>query len=81
MRTAIDHAGRVVIPKPLRDRLGLTGSTGVEIDERDGVIEIRPLPLAVEVVETPDGPVAQPLEAVAPIDDTIVRNALERARR
>jgi len=81
MRTAIDRSGRVVVPKPLRDRLGLVGAAEIEIDERDGVIEIRPVPVAVELVETPDGPVARPLEAVEPIDDTVVRETLERIRR
>ncbi|HVV35289.1 MAG TPA: AbrB/MazE/SpoVT family DNA-binding domain-containing protein [Acidimicrobiales bacterium] len=31
MRTTIDSAGRVVIPKPIRDALGLVGGTEVDI--------------------------------------------------
>jgi len=81
MRSAIDRSGRVVVPKPLRVRLGIVGAAEIEIEERDGVIEIRPVPVAVEVEETPDGPVARPLEAVGPIDDTVVRETLERIRR
>ncbi|MDH4349347.1 MAG: AbrB/MazE/SpoVT family DNA-binding domain-containing protein, partial [Gemmatimonadota bacterium] len=34
MVTAIDSAGRVVIPKPLRDRLGLAPGRAVDIRER-----------------------------------------------
>lgn len=41
MLTTIDRAGRVVIPKPLRDRLRLTAGTQVDIVEVDGAIEIR----------------------------------------
>ena len=38
----MDSAGRVVIPKALRDRLGLEQGKVVEIRERDGRIEIEP---------------------------------------
>lgn len=41
MRTTIDTAGRVVIPKRIRDRLALTGGEELEIQEGDGRIEIR----------------------------------------
>ena len=41
MRTTIDSAGRIVIPKRIRDRLALTGAEEVEIEEGDGRIEIR----------------------------------------
>lgn len=81
MRTAIDTAGRVVIPKPIRDRLGLVGAAELEIDERDGVIEIRVAPLDVEVVETPDGPFVRPRGDVPGITDDDVRKALNAVRR
>jgi AbrB family looped-hinge helix DNA binding protein len=41
VRTTIDSAGRVVIPKRIRDRLALTGGEELEIEEADGLIEIR----------------------------------------
>jgi bifunctional DNA-binding transcriptional regulator/antitoxin component of YhaV-PrlF toxin-antitoxin module len=31
-----------VVPKPLRDRPGLTAGTEIEIEERGGAVEIRP---------------------------------------
>ncbi len=43
MRTTIDRAGRVVVPKHLREELGLTGGTEIEIDVVDGRIEIEPV--------------------------------------
>jgi AbrB family looped-hinge helix DNA binding protein len=41
METTIDGAGRVVIPKPIRDAAGLKPGTGLKIDYRDGKIEIE----------------------------------------
>lgn len=32
MRTTIDAAGRVVVPKPIRDAAGLVGGVAVEIE-------------------------------------------------
>ena len=40
MKTAIDSAGRLVIPKPIRDAAGL--KAGVEVEYRDGKVEIEP---------------------------------------
>lgn len=81
MKTTIDAAGRIVIPKPLRERLGLTGGETVEIRERDGRIEIEPAPSPMELRDGPDGPVAVPREPLPPLTDEIVRSTLERTRR
>ena len=43
MRTTIDSAGRVVIPKALRDRAGLSPGTEIEIQLRNGHLEIEPV--------------------------------------
>ena len=67
MRSAIDSAGRVVIPKALRDRLALGRSRAVEISERDGKIEIEP--------------VATPMALLPPLTDDVVRATIERTRR
>lgn len=42
MKTTIDKAGRIVVPKAMRDELGLTGGSEVEIALVDGHIEIEP---------------------------------------
>jgi AbrB family looped-hinge helix DNA binding protein len=41
MRTTIDSAGRIVIPKKIRDRAGLAPGAAVEIHECDGRVEIE----------------------------------------
>ena len=40
MRTTIDKAGRVVIPKPIRDALGLVAGTEVDIEIDGAAIRI-----------------------------------------
>jgi AbrB family looped-hinge helix DNA binding protein len=42
LRTTIVAAGRVVIPKALRDRLGLVGGQLLDIQERDGLLTAVP---------------------------------------
>jgi AbrB family looped-hinge helix DNA binding protein len=81
MRSTIDPAGRVVIPKPLRDRLGLEHGQSVEIRERDGRIEIEPAPTAMSLVRRGAGPVAVPEEKLPPLTDEAVRETLDRVRR
>ena len=81
MRSTIDRLGRVVVPKPIRDRLRLQGGEPLEIDERDGVIEIRPVATDVAIVDTPEGPVAAPREPLPPLTDALVRDTLEQVRR
>lgn len=39
----VDRAGRVVLPKPLRDRLGLGAGSRLEIDVHDGDLRLRRL--------------------------------------
>lgn len=81
MRSAIDSAGRIVIPKPLRDRLGLERGRVVEIRERDGRIEIEPASTPMSLARRAGGPVAVPAEALPPLTDEIVRATIERTRR
>lgn len=81
MRSAIDSAGRVVIPKALRDRLGLRGGRPVEIRERDGLIEIEPAATPMSLVKRGGRTAAVPDEKLPALTDEIVREALERTRR
>lgn len=82
MRSAIDAAGRVVIPKEIRERLGLRGGRAVEVRERDGSIEIEPLATAMTLVRRRGGgAVAVPAHKLPALTDEIVRDTLERTRR
>lgn len=43
MNLKIDQAGRIVVPKPIRQRLGLRPNTEIEIVEREGGLFLRPV--------------------------------------
>jgi AbrB family looped-hinge helix DNA binding protein len=82
MRNTIDAAGRIVIPKALRVRLGLKGGEAVEIRERDGLIEIEPAATPMKLVAKGDSDVAAvPAEDLPPLTDEMVRATLEATRR
>jgi AbrB family looped-hinge helix DNA binding protein len=55
MRTTIDKAGRIVVPKRLRDALGMSPGTELEILAVDDRLEVEvPRPRAT-LVDGPDG--------------------------
>jgi len=81
MQTTIDAAGRIVVPKALRERLGLRGGTRVEVTARDGLLEIAPLPVTMTLVEGGEGIAAVPSEDLPPLSDEVVRDTLEQTRR
>jgi len=81
MKSTIDAAGRVVIPKALRARLGLTGGETIQIRERDGIIEIEPAATSMTLVDRGAGPVAVPEQELPPLTDDQVRATMERTRR
>ncbi len=46
MEASVDRFGRIVIPKPVRDDLGLRPGSVVKVEEREG--EVRLVPVAEE---------------------------------
>ena len=81
MKTSIDAAGRVLIPKELRERVGLRRGRPIEIHERDGHIEIEPAGTAMTLVRRAGGAIAVPEDKLPPLTDELVRDTLERTRR
>ena len=81
MQTTIDRLGRVVVPKAIRDHLRLRGGETLEVEERDGVVELRPVPAEMRVAETREGPVADAVADVPPLTDEVVRDTLDHVRR
>ena len=43
MRTTIDKAGRLVIPRSIRDRIGLAGGGEVELELDGAAVRVEPL--------------------------------------
>jgi AbrB family looped-hinge helix DNA binding protein len=43
MKVRIDNAGRVLLPKPVRDRLGLHAGSELEIHERPDGVVLKPV--------------------------------------
>jgi AbrB family looped-hinge helix DNA binding protein len=54
MRVTIDAAGRIVVPKPLRDRLRLREGSTLEIEENASSLLLRPVTQS-PVIELRDG--------------------------
>lgn len=84
MRTTIDHAGRIVVPKAVRDALGLVAGTVLEIGERDGTVVIEVAPVEKHLVKRGQGLVVEPVarnEPLPVLTAEVVRKTLESGRR
>lgn len=81
MKSTIHAAGRIVVPKAMRQRLGLTGGRAVDIREREGRLEIEPAPTPMALVKKRGGRVAVPSRKLPPLTDEIVRETIEQTRR
>jgi AbrB family looped-hinge helix DNA binding protein len=63
MRVAMDKAGRVVIPRSVRDRAHLRPGAPLDIRVRDGVVELEPAPSAARLEKRGKWTVAVPGKA------------------
>jgi len=78
MRTTIDKAGRVVIPRAVRDRVGLTAGE-VEITADGAGVRIEPIAGEEGLVEVAGRLVIPP--AGTTVDDMLVRELRDADRR
>lgn len=70
-----------MIPKSMRDVLGIDGPSELELTERDGALELT-VPYIKAHLEQRDGfTVIVPDEPVPPLTTEMVREAIERSRR
>jgi len=81
MTTAIDSAGRIVVPKRLRDALGLAPGQTLEITAANGRLEIAIAATPMALKKRGKGVVAVPDAPVPPLTSEQVRDTLERTRR
>lgn len=81
MKATIDAAGRIVVPKALRQALGLKPGQPLEIRAGDGRLEIEIAPTPMGLKKRGKGVVAVPQQDLPPLTAEQVRDALERIRR
>ncbi|MBA2419707.1 MAG: AbrB/MazE/SpoVT family DNA-binding domain-containing protein [Thermoleophilaceae bacterium] len=81
MRTTIDGAGRLVVPKALRDELGLAAGQELELRAVDGRLEAE-VPATPMRLEERDGDLVAVTDAELPrLTPELVRETLEQTRR
>lgn len=78
MKTSIDSVGRILVPKALRDALGLTAGSTVDISRYGAGLQLIPTGRTARLVEESGVLVATGETAV---DDDVVFGLLDSGRR
>lgn len=81
MKATIDSAGRVVVPKALRQALGLKPGQSLEIRASDGRLEIEVAATPMRLKRRGKGVVAVPDAELPTLTAEQVRDTVERVRR
>jgi AbrB family looped-hinge helix DNA binding protein len=81
MKVALDAAGRLVVPKSLRQALGLKPGQALEIRAADGRLEIEIAATSMRLKKRGRGVVAVPDTELPVLTADQVRDTLERVRR
>jgi AbrB family looped-hinge helix DNA binding protein len=81
MKSTIDAAGRIVVPKALRLALGLKPGQTLEMRAGDGRLEIEIAATPMQLKKRGKGMVAVPETDLPPLTADLVRETLERVRR
>ncbi len=78
MEAVIDQAGRIVLPKALRDALGLLPGTRVDISAYGAGVQLVPAGRTAQLVEE-DGVLVAAGET--PVDDDVVFALIDAGRK
>jgi AbrB family looped-hinge helix DNA binding protein len=78
MQASIDSVGRIVIPKPLRDALGLTAGSTVDISRYGAGLQLVPTGRTARLVDEAGVLVAT---GETTIDDEVVFGLIDSGRR
>jgi AbrB family looped-hinge helix DNA binding protein len=78
MEVTIDSVGRIVVPKPLRDALGLTAGSTVDISRYGAGLQLVPIGRTARLVDESGVLVATGDIA---IDDDVVFGLIDAGRR
>jgi AbrB family looped-hinge helix DNA binding protein len=79
MKTTIDAAGRIVVPKTLREELGFAPGVELDVTSVDGHLEVA-VPSRVRIDEGPHG-VRFAADTAERLSAEQVRQLMERGRR
>jgi AbrB family looped-hinge helix DNA binding protein len=79
MRATIDAAGRVLVPKALRDSLGLVPGAQVDISEYGAGLQLLPTAAPPELERNRHGRLVASSTAV--VTDDAIRETLDQIRR
>jgi len=78
MEAVIDQAGRIVLPKPIRDALGLLPGTRVDISSYGAGVQIVPAGRTARLIEE-DGALVAAGET--PVDDDVLFALIDAGRK
>jgi AbrB family looped-hinge helix DNA binding protein len=78
MRTTVDKAGRLVVPRSLREQVGLAGGGEVEVSLDGAAIRIEPVP--GDALREVEGLLLIPSSGSA-IDDALVHELIDADRQ
>jgi AbrB family looped-hinge helix DNA binding protein len=81
MKATLDAAGRIVVPKALRQTLGLKPGQSLDIRAGDGRLEIEIVATPMQLKKRGKGVVAVPDTKLPALSAEQVRDTLERVRR
>lgn len=80
-QTTIDSAGRLVLPKAVRDEAGILPGMTLRVTVEEGKIEIEPVAREVRIVRKGPLRVAVPVEEGPPLTSAIVEQVRREIRR
>lgn len=80
MKTTIDSAGRIVIPREIRREAGIQSAMAVEVSCQGGRIEIEPAPIRVKLARRGRLLVAEPQTATPRLTGKTVEGTLAAIR-
>ena len=81
MKTTIDPAGRLVIPKEIRRESGIKPGTPLEVRWENGAISITPAPLAVKLERKGRLLVAVPTKNISRLSSETVERTRKTLRK
>jgi AbrB family looped-hinge helix DNA binding protein len=79
-QTTIDSAGRLVLPKAVREEAGILPGMTLRITVKEGKVEIEPLPRDVQIVQRGPLWIAVPATAGRALSEATVEQVLRKVR-